>query len=214
MFYMNADAPSHPGGPDPWWGGWVYLGYDYKRLGETKIGITTRPIFTRISESPTNPYYVLFAAFHVPNCDYATLLNIEEYLSRKLRIGFVRHPSGADSEWMMCSPCGVMRTVLEKLPNVLAIDSDGEYDYTRSIYLPQIYPYDVDIGGEEFHRMLRFSAPSFYLQELTMGRKVWDARPDFLSEVSQANFRNGYAITGPQILLDRMNYDLIRGCES
>ena len=212
MFYFNSDEPSHLGGPSPCWGGWLYLAYDYKRLNETKIGVTTRPLFNRIRQSTTNPYYVLFAAFHIPNCGLEKLREVEEYLTWKSHIGLAEHPSGFESEWLLDSPDEVLRGVIGKIPNVIDInrDLDGDYDFTRSIYLPSVNPYATSLRREEIHAYLRFAAPSMSLEELSRGDRTWDERPNFLNEVILAGTRQPFPISLPKILLERVAYDLVR----
>ncbi|MBC8742616.1 GIY-YIG nuclease family protein [Paraburkholderia sp. UCT31] len=210
MFYLNLDVPSHLGGPNPNWTGWLYLAYDYRHLDQTKIGITTRPIFKRIRESTTNPYYALFAAFHVPNL--SDLTRIENYLHRKFHIGFVDHlSSGVESEWCTASPPDVLSILVEIIPNVLSIDWDEEeYDFTRTIYLPEVNPYEALLHREHLDEYIRFAAPAMYLEELHCKYRRWDARPNFLAELAAMGPRTPLTITGPQLLLDRVNYDIAR----
>lgn len=210
-FYVDETATSHAGGPSPCRAGWLYLAYDYRHLNQTKIGITTRRIFTRIRESTTNPCYVLFAAFYVP--DHSQLKSIEQYLSWKLKIHFIPHPSGVESEWGMGSPSDILGVIVELIPNVLAIDMDeGEYDFTKTIYLPKVNPYAdaIWLADEKFEEYLRFAAPELYLEELRQNVRRWDARPNFLAEVTAMGPYTPLVITGPKVLLDRINYDIAR----
>lgn len=210
MFYLNSDVPSHSGGPSPTSLGWIYLTYDYRHLDQTKIGLTTRSIFKRIRESTTNPYYALFAAFHVPN--HSILVRIEKYLESALRVHFVRHLSNVESEWCMASPSDVLSSLVELLPNVLDVDCDeGDYDFTRTIYLPEVNPYEAEyLADEQMDQYIRFAAPARYLEELRLNYRRWDARPNFLEEIAAMGSRSPLTITGPQVLLDRVNYDLAR----
>lgn len=211
-FYTNECSPSHPGGPSPTLSGWFYIAYDYRHLDQTKIGITSRPIFDRIKESKTsNPCYTLFAAFHVP--DKSILLDIEKYIFRKIYSETIRHLSGRESEWVHGSPSDIFGMVLGKIPNTLNIEVcplSFEYDFTKTIYLPKINPYAVNlnIGRDKFEEFVRFSAPEIYLEELQNGYRRWDARPNFLSEVGACGQQRILSIIAPQILLDRFNYDL------
>ncbi|MCX4152252.1 MULTISPECIES: hypothetical protein [Paraburkholderia] len=210
MFYLNPDAPSHPGGPDPNFNGWVYLAYDYRHLDHTKIGITTRPLFKRIRESTTNPWYALFCGFHLP-ADHTQLKRVESYLGWKLHVTFVDHLSGAESEWCKSSPSDVLSILVEIIPNVVHIDPDeGDYDFTKTIYLPAVNPYDAMLADEQLDEYIRFAAPEMYLDELRNGYRNWDARPNLVAEVAGMGPRTPLTISGPQLLMDRINYDIAR----
>lgn len=210
MFYLNPDAPSHPGGPDPSCNGWVYLAYDYRHLDHTKIGITTRALFKRIRQSTTNPWYALFCGFHL-SADHTQLKSVESYLSWKLHVAFVDHLSGAESEWCMRSPSDVLSILVEIIPNVVDIaPDDGDYDFTKTIYLPEVDPYKTTLANEQLDEYIRFAAPAMYLYELRNGYRRWDARPDFATEVAGMGPRTPLTISGPRLLMDRINYDIAR----
>lgn len=211
MFYLNSDAPSHPGGPSPKESGWLYLAYDYHDLNKTKIGITTRPILERIRESTLSPGYALFAAFHVP--DHSKLDGVEKYIRWKLHTYFVpRLSSGKKSEVCTETPSDVLGFVVGKLPNYIEIerDVDGEYDFTKTIYLPKVNPYAADLEGKKLDRYVRFAAPETFLSGLREGWIEWDAKSTFLEkmETLKPNMHS-MAICGPQLLLDRLAYDYV-----
>ncbi|MDO8073792.1 hypothetical protein O3299_19845 [Janthinobacterium sp. SUN176] len=210
MFYLNADQPSHLGGPNPTMSGWLYLAYDYHRLGQTKIGTTTRSVFSRVRQTTTNPYYVLFAAFHMPEMSRAELRDVEKYLAWKSRIVSIHFPDGHESEFLDTSPDDMLRHILERLPNRVSIVSDGEFDYTDRIYLPSVNPYALDLRKAELDLYMRFAAPDMYLEELRSNYRYWPERPNFVDEVLAYSGKNPYAITGPKLLQDRLDYDMVR----
>lgn len=210
MFYLNADQPSHPGGPNPAMSSWLYLAYDYHRLGQTKLGMTTRSVFSRVKQTTTNPFYVLFAAFHIPEMSRAELRDVEKYLALRSRIRSIDFPDGHESEFLDTSPDNLLRHVLERLPNRVSIVSDGEYDYTDRIYLPSVDPYALDLRKAELDIYMRFAAPDMYLEELKSNYRDWAERPTFVDEVLAYSGKNPFAITGPKLLLDRLDYDMVR----
>jgi len=152
----------------------------------------------------------LFCGFHVP-ADHAHLKRIENYLSWKLHVGFVDHLSGAESEWCMSSPSDVLSVLVEIMPNVVDIEPDeGDYDFTKTIYLPEVNPYNAMLANEQLDEYIQFAAPAMYLDELRNGYRRWDARPNFATEVAQMGPRTPLTISGPQLLMDRINYDIAR----
>lgn len=210
MFYLNADQPSHPGGPNPNWSGWLYLAYDYLRLEQTKIGTTTRSVFSRVRQTTTNPHYVLFAAFHIPEMTRTELRDVEKYLAWKSHVGSVDFPDGSESEFLYTPPDDLLRHVLERLPNRVHIISDGEFDYTNRIYLPSVNPYALNLNKAELDGYMRFAAPNMYIEELRLNYRQWPERPNFVDEVRAYSGKNMYAITGPKLLQDRIDYDMVR----
>lgn len=211
MLYLNWNQPSHPDGPSPRNSGWLYIAYDCQHLMRTKIGMTTRPIFDRIRESTTNPFYVLFAAFHIPENLHHELKAIENYVARKLHAPFINHPSGSESEWCILSPSDALAMIVGKLPNTGCVDGSHEgFDFTRIIYLPKINPYKGNLCSKQLDDWIQLAAPEIYIQELESRQRQWDVSQDFLQRVSSGDGGRQFFLAGPRILIERINYDLAK----
>ncbi len=215
--YFDIDSPSHPGGPSPRERGWIYLCYDPRNLSETKIGTTTRPLWARAWETTTNPYYTLFAAFHIPAALHGEIKSIEGYVTWKCASSNIPLPSGNPSEWYRTPPGEVLAQMVGRVRNRLpgVFNWDGESDYTPFVYLPSINPYFFDLDGPDLEEFTRISAPEIYIDNLHRGWTKWPERPNFLNELAASSVADSLLIAGPEILRRRLNYDAVcRDCSN
>jgi len=208
-FYSDSISPSHRGGPSPRNSGWLYLGYDYTKLHLTKIGVTTGPVFSRINNSTVNPDYLIFCAFNL-HVSLDELKIIERYVSNKTRSFNKSRPTGRKSEWWHISPHDALSIIVEKLPNIFSLERDegGEVDYTKIIYMPKIDPFVADIRGPGFERLVRLSSPVTYIDLLKREYFKFNRSHEFIQEVERSGPRSPLCICAPQILNDRINYDI------
>lgn len=207
--YIDINNPSHPGGPSPKEHGWIYLGYSCHNLRETKIGHTTRSLYDRMRQTTTNPYYTLFAAFHIPRAFHGQIKAIERYVEWKCAWSNIPLPSGNPSEWYRTSPGDVLSQMVGRMCNRLPgiLNEDGDFDYTSFVYLPTINPYFFDLDAPDLERFTRLSAPQIYIEDLQKGWTTWPERPNFLAELAATNVADSLLIAGPEILRRRLNYD-------
>lgn len=210
MYYYNHRLPTHSGGPSPEQRGWLYLCYDYSRIFETKIGVTAGTLFGRVNSSTENYRYVIFCAFHLP-FSLRELKKIESYVSRTIRALNLRRPTGRKSEYWDISPPDAMSIILERLPNCaeLARDDGLETDYTNVLYLPRVHPHHTSGAINNFENLVRMAAPEEYINYLRSGRFIWDKSEDFIKDYGNLPSRSPLCICGPQILQNRVNYDIL-----
>lgn len=208
-FYINTLTPSHRGGPSPRNNGWLYLGYDYTKLHLSKIGVTTGPLFARINSSTVNPDYVILCAFNL-NATLDDLKIIEGYVSNKTRSFNKPRPTGRKSEWWHIAPHDALSIIVEKLPNVFSFERDdgGEVDYTNIIYIPDVDPFATDLRGPRFERLVRLSSPHTYIDLLKSGYFNFNRSEEFIHEVMASGPQSPLCICAPQVLNDRINYDI------
>jgi hypothetical protein len=214
MFYLNMLEPSHPGGPNPNEEGWIYLTYDQYKLGQTKVGKTTKSLWSRIGTKTENPDYVLFAAFHVPSQHHCEIGAIEAYLRHKMWSTRIPHQrSRNDSEYVLISPDDALSIAVGKLPNVMPIctTEDGEWDFTTHLYLPDVNPYASFLYGSELDEYVELASPSMFQYELVAANKPFSfSLLNFLSEMRSIDVRGIYNVIGPELLLQRLGYDCVR----
>lgn len=207
--YLDINNPSHLGGPSPRARGWIYLCYDARDLTQTKIGNTTRPLWSRAWETTTNPYYTIFAAFHIPDVFHGEINSIEEYVTWKCAGSNIPRPTGNPSEWYRTPPGDVLSQMVgrmcNRLPNVFS--EDGDFDYSSYVYLPTINPYFFELNERMGEQFTRISAPDIYIEDLQNGWVKWPERPNFLAELAATNVADSLLIAGPEILRRRLNYD-------
>lgn len=215
MFYIDKQIPSHPGGPNPYENGWVYLAYDQLKLWRTKIGSTTKSVWDRIGTTTEDPEYVLFAAFHIPSKFHGEIKAIEVFLRRKMGCSVVDHQNGGrKSEHVLLSPPEALSIAVGKLPNCLDISTteDGEYDFTTHLYLPEVYPYTSPLDGRLLEEYVELASPSMFLKyELPKAKNFLPFNEQkFLSEMESTDARTIYNVIGPEHLLQRLRYDRAR----
>lgn len=208
--YIDKKQPSHYGGPNPNLDGWIYIAYDCRHLDESKIGFTTKSLWGRVQQSTTNPYYTLFAAFHVSAEQHGEIRYIEHYLQKITGATSIQHHStGSESEWFNSSPDAVLSQMVGKAVNVLknVMTEDLEFDYTKHVYIPNINPYAARLKRQQAEDFKRFSAPDIFIYDLEKGWSKWPERPNFLAELAAIDIAADMLVAGPDILVRRLNYD-------
>lgn len=121
--------------------GWIYICVDLKDISICKIGMTRRELYSRVTET-TNPHYVVFAAYKVPeNESFA----IERYIHRDLgRFGIERQShrmTGRDSEWFAINAAEAIKLLDWTLTHCLegvswSFETDRPANYENIRYIP------------------------------------------------------------------------------
>lgn len=210
MFYLNKNEPSHPGGPAPSENGWIYLAYDQYKLDITKVGQTRHGLWSRLSTTTENPHYVVFAAFRVPHHQHPEIEAIEKWLRHKLYSIQIPHAGSTNkSEHVRVAPDDALGMVVGEFPNAVRLprNEDIEYDFTEHVFLPEVNPFDADLREPALENYVQFASPAMYAEAVRSG---YYKRPDFLDRVDTIDAREIYNMTGPDVLLRRLSYDLAR----
>lgn len=134
--------------------GWIYICVDPKDTSICKIGMTRRELYVRVTET-TNPHYIIFAAYKVPEDE---ALEIEKYVHRDLgRYNVQREDhslSRRKSEWFSISAVEAIKLLDWSLSHCLDdVSWDGDINrpsnYENIRYIPSyLQPGDQTVLNE------------------------------------------------------------------
>jgi len=109
---------------------------DIKFPNECKLGMTTRPLYKRITETG-NPDYMIIKAYNVPPEEAKAL---EKHLQREVGKWYgrkVHFITGKKSEWFLCSPAQAANAIEHDLAKCLCLqDKDGNPDLAEITFKP------------------------------------------------------------------------------
>ena len=110
--------------------GWIYICFDPKDISICKIGMTNRPVHTRIAETTTNPHYTLFCAYKVPPHEAKWAENIihKKIMETGVRRIFHKEKS-RKSEWFEINAFKASKYIEWLYTHLFAGDFYSEEDY-------------------------------------------------------------------------------------
>jgi hypothetical protein len=131
--------------------GWIYICVDPKDISICKIGMTRRELYSRVTET-TNPHYVVFAAYKVPEDE---ALAIERYVHRDLERFSIERQShrmtGRNSEWFAINSAEAIKLLDWTLSHCLedaswCSETDRPSNYENIRYIPnEFLPADYHV---------------------------------------------------------------------